>query len=152
MKLYLVRHGDAVPETADPRRPLSLRGRGEVQKTADFLKSQGYSVTKFLHSTKLRARQTAEILRDTLCRDGMLVEKEYLSPNDAIDQILCDIETASQDFFIAGHMPFLSYLVSSLLTGGAAGASVAFPTGGVVVLERKAHQWALLARYPSQEK
>ncbi len=152
MKLFLVRHGDAVSETVDPHRPLSPQGRGEVRTTADFLKSHKYSMKTFFHSTKMRARQTAEIIRDTLCREGMLVEKKYLSPNDAIDRISHDIQNADQDLLIAGHMPFLSRLASFLLNGDAEVSPIVFPTGGVIVLARQNQQWVLCARYPSDER
>jgi len=100
----------------------------------------------------MRARQTAEMLRDTLCPEGILAEKEYLSPNDDVEQILSDIHNAGQDLLIAGHMPFLSRLASSLLAGDAAGTPIAFPTGGVVVLEKQGQRWILRACYPSEER
>src|ERR687897_643977 len=34
MRLYLVQHGDAVPEQLDPERPLSAAGRREVEAVA----------------------------------------------------------------------------------------------------------------------
>jgi len=58
----LVQHGEAVSEEVDPRRPLSERGRAEVERVASFLARAGFRVSRIVHSTKLRARETAEIL------------------------------------------------------------------------------------------
>src|SRR5688572_29245639 len=37
MRLYLVQHGEAVPEQVDPQRPLSEAGRRDVQAMARLL-------------------------------------------------------------------------------------------------------------------
>jgi broad specificity phosphatase PhoE len=37
MRLYLVQHGDAVPEQLDPERPLSAAGRQDVEAVARLL-------------------------------------------------------------------------------------------------------------------
>jgi integrase len=39
MKVYLVRHGEAVSSGVDPKRPLSELGRADVHKVASFVKS-----------------------------------------------------------------------------------------------------------------
>lgn len=40
MKLYLVRHGQALAENQDFLQQLTEKGKLDVQKTAEFLKSQ----------------------------------------------------------------------------------------------------------------
>jgi phosphohistidine phosphatase SixA len=62
MRLYLVQHGDAVPERLDPERPLSASGRREVQAVARLLADTGVRAAHVVHSGKLRAQQTAELL------------------------------------------------------------------------------------------
>ena len=62
MRLYLVQHGDAVPERLDPERPLSAAGRREVEAVARLLAGAGARVAHVVHSGKLRAQQTAELL------------------------------------------------------------------------------------------
>ena len=37
MKLYLMQHGDALQKDVDPDRPLSPRGRRDIEKIAAFL-------------------------------------------------------------------------------------------------------------------
>jgi phosphohistidine phosphatase len=50
MRLYLVQHGDAVPERLDPERPLSAAGRREVEAVARLLASAGARVAQVVHS------------------------------------------------------------------------------------------------------
>ena len=56
MRLYLVQHGDAVPEQLDPERPLSAAGRREVEAVARLLASTGARTVRVAHSGKLRAQ------------------------------------------------------------------------------------------------
>jgi hypothetical protein len=46
MRLYLVQHGDAVPERLDPERPLSAAGRQEVEAVAHGAKDCGCSTAR----------------------------------------------------------------------------------------------------------
>ena len=64
MKLFLVRHSHAFPETEDPRRPLSAQGRDTTRKVAAFFHANGAlsSVRTVWHSPLARARETAELL------------------------------------------------------------------------------------------
>ncbi|HDD66024.1 MAG TPA: phosphohistidine phosphatase SixA, partial [Nitrososphaeria archaeon] len=62
MKVYLVQHGEAKREEEDPARPLTEEGKREVEDVARFLAELGVRVDRILHSGKLRAAQTANIL------------------------------------------------------------------------------------------
>jgi phosphohistidine phosphatase len=70
MLIYLVRHGNAVPEQTDPACPLSEIGRAEVEATAKELLAEGAKIDEVWHSGKLRAKQTAEILAKTMDYKG----------------------------------------------------------------------------------
>jgi phosphohistidine phosphatase len=124
--IYLVRHGDTVPEERDPKRPLSEKGRAEVEATAKKLKKEGAKVEEIWHSTKLRAKQTAEIVAQIL---GVkkIYEKEGLTPFDNPAPVAELLKTTNKNILIAGHMPFLAELASLL------GKKVeGFEGGGVV--------------------
>src|SRR5205814_3267259 len=58
--LYLVHHGDAVGPDVDPARPLSTRGRVDVDLLAQKAAARDVKPAIIWHSGKLRARQTAE--------------------------------------------------------------------------------------------
>lgn len=66
MRLYLVQHGEAKKEEEDPLRPLSERGREDVQRVAKYVEKLDIKASIIFHSGKLRAKQTAEILAEKL--------------------------------------------------------------------------------------
>lgn len=134
MKLYLVQHAAAVPKEVDEQRPLSERGRQDLEKIADFIKPLGVRLGDLWHSPKTRARQTAEILRRALHVDNF-VEKEGLKPKDEVDMIIDEIEKAAEDIMIVSHMPFVGRLATELLCGKFNDDIIAFRQGGIVCLE-----------------
>jgi phosphohistidine phosphatase len=143
MLLTLIRHGEAVHDSVDPRRPLTPEGREEVSKTAESLKRAGIIPKLFYCSNKLRARETAEILQNILNPSGRLEEKSYLTPNSHVDTIRKDIDAVQEDLAIAGHMPFLAVLAEKLVMPEDRKEPMLFPTGGAVVLRRESGRWVI---------
>lgn len=140
MKLYLVRHGNAEQGSNDLVRPLSREGIDEVKKVAEFLKTHGVQVNTVYHSVRLRAKQTAEIIHDRLKVRKMMIERSGLSPDDDVNSVADFIDQQKDDVMFVGHMPFMGRLVSLLVTGEEDRNVVAFPTGGVAILEKKRDQ------------
>lgn len=136
MKLYLVRHGEAISPELDPEKPLSPRGREEIQKIARFLAVKSFPVSKIIHSEKARARQTAEIFKQYLAPNSVLEEYEQLGPNDSIDEIADHIQEEDEDVMIVGHLPFLQKILGFLVTGHEEHVLVNFQAGTVVCLEK----------------
>ena len=91
MYLLLVRHGEANPDSSDDQRELSPKGVAEVTQLAQTLKEAKISLELIYHSNKLRAKQTAEILKNHINPKAELVMKGYLSPNDSTDRMMGDI-------------------------------------------------------------
>src|SRR3989475_4039548 len=60
MDCYLVQHGEAKPEQEDPARPLSDRGRREVERVAQAAQRSEVAVAAIFHSGKLRAQRSEE--------------------------------------------------------------------------------------------
>lgn len=149
MKLYLIRHGEALPETVDPERPLSETGRAQASKVAAFIKPQRIEVDAIWQSGKPRALETAEIaLRAVYAREG-ICEHEGLNPNDPAKPIAKEIKNAPGDLMIVGHLPFLDLLASALLTGDKGFAFVSFDEAAAACLERdEGGEWALLWLVP----
>lgn len=136
VKVYVVRHGEAMNSDSDSERPLSEYGRDEIQRIADFMKSRAVSVDAIWHSTKVRARQTAEILQETI--GGTLEERRGLSPNDTADLVAAELDQSPEmELCIVSHLPFVSHLASELVAGSTA-AAWNFSTGAVLCLEREA--------------
>ena len=85
MRLYLVQHGDAVPEQLDLERTLSAAGQREVGAVARLLASTGARAVRVAHSGKLRAQQTAELLATALAPGTVPEIMTGLNPNDPVE-------------------------------------------------------------------
>jgi phosphohistidine phosphatase len=145
MKLYLVRHGEPKPESEDPERPLSDKGREEIERLAVFIKDRfNICIQSIQHSGKLRAEQTAEILAQALVPAEGLKQSDGLNPLDDPSIWADRLSTMDEDVMLVGHLPYLSRLVSDLITRDAEKKIVDFATGGFVYLSRNpAGQWAI---------
>ena len=145
MKLYLVQHGEAVSRQEDPKRPLSEQGVQDVQAVAAFLGNAGIQVARVWHSGKRRAEQTAEILAKAVLSGGRVERVEGLSPNDPVGEFATDADVWDEDTLVAGHLPFMSRLVSLLTTGDPDAGLVQYQPGSLVCLERvNAERWVIV--------
>jgi phosphohistidine phosphatase len=136
MRLYLVRHGEAVPKAVDPECPLSERGRAEVEQVASFLGEAGVRVVAVLHSGKRRAEQTAELLASSVGNRPRLEKISGIAPLDPTNELARIANAWTEDTMVVGHLPFMARLVSRLVTGDEADSAVAYHPGSVVCLER----------------
>jgi len=136
VKLYLIQHGEATAEEIDPSRPLTGKGRSDVQKIDSFLKGAGVGPRLILHSGKTRARQTAEIIAAQLGPDCRVREREGLAPNDPVKVLANELSEMATDLMIVGHLPFLGKLASLVIAGSESINVVGFRQGGVVCLQR----------------
>jgi len=143
MKLYLVRHGEALDETADPARPLSPRGREEVERVALFLRAAGIRLGHVNHSGKRRAQETAELLAEAVMPEGRVQSLAGIMPLDPVEPFVEDLEGWSADALVVGHLPFLGRALARLLCGDAEQELVAFPPAAVACLERGTRGWRL---------
>ncbi len=137
MKLYLIQHGDAVPEQVDPERPLSRRGRADVEALAAHMARAGARAERIVNSGKLRAHQTAEIVAASIA-PAVTVEDvaEGLRPNDATDWLAGNLDSWTGDTAAVGHLPFMGKMVSRLVTGSDDAPVVSFVPGAAVCLTR----------------
>src|SRR5207247_10079181 len=142
--VYLVRHGSAVSEQHNPRRPLRPKGREEVLRAAAAVAKEQVTVSRICHSSKLRAKQTAELLAQIL-KIGMVEETEGLSPRDDPDDAKARIDKTDQPLMLVGHLPHLSNFVSALTRSA---QEVPLHTPNVVALMDDSHgcqiTWRLL--------
>ncbi len=137
MKVYLIRHGEAVSSHVDRQRPLSEQGRADVGRIASFIKPLGISVEHVWHSGKSRAAQTAEILAQAVTTAKGCLARPDLGPNADPATIAEEIEAYDADLMIVSHLPFLWNLASLLVAGQETADVVAFSAGTIVCLERR---------------
>lgn len=143
MKLYLMQHGEAYAKEVDPERPLTAQGQDDVERVAIFLKQAGIQLERVIHSGKLRARQTAECLANTIAPGVELERSDIINPNDNPKVFDWQSESWSRDTLIVGHLPFMAKLVSHLIADDEDALITAYQPGSIVCLEHENGLWQL---------
>lgn len=138
MDLYLMQHGEATAEADDPKRPLTGPGSAAVARVAARAQMAGVRIDTCVHSGKLRAEQTAEVLAAAVA-GGRVESRHGLAPNDPIDPVAQWLRerTADESMALVGHLPFLDRLASSLVANDEDGQVISFQMGGLVRLVPK---------------
>ena len=161
MKLYVLRHADAVDES-DPRfendadRPLTIKGVRRTKLLAHALRQWEITFDAIFSSPLLRARETADIVMRGLRLQGKLEVTDHLAPSGDVEKLLNRLNTsrpAPKNALLVGHEPYLSNLISLLCAGGP-NLSLTLKKGGLCRMEvdqlhsaRCAHlEWLLAPR------
>jgi phosphohistidine phosphatase len=135
MRLYIMRHGEAVQSGSDATRPLTAKGRTDAVKMGRFLKDSCAPVDAIWHSTKARAIETAAFVDKTLGEKIPLDIHRGLNPGDSVEKFFEQLqEDAPDNLLIVGHLPFVGSLLSFLVTGGESNP-VSYHTGTLVAIE-----------------
>lgn len=137
MRVYLVRHGQALDSNEDPKRPLSEAGRKDVFKLAQFAVRAEVKAAEVWHSPKARARQTADLLNEGGQLGGTLRERDGLLPNDDVGPVADELSAASENVCVVGHLPYLGILAAHLLQGRDAAPFIEFDAAAMLCLERE---------------
>lgn len=136
MLIYLVQHGKAKTKEEDPERPLNNEGKKDMEKAAMFLKKMNIKVDTIIHSEKLRAKESAEILLNGVNSINGLKEVPELLPEDNIMPISIFINQVENDLMLVGHLPYMNKLSSMLVTGNEENNIIKFQQGAIVCLEK----------------
>lgn len=146
MIVFIVQHGEAVSKALDPERPLSQQGSRDIRGLAARLEMLGAKPGVIIHSGKLRAAQTAAILADTLTPGAATRLFEGVSPMDDPMRLISELDRLQPDpdgsVLIATHMPYVSRLVSTLLTRQPDTPFASVP-GTAIALEYGEHGWQM---------
>jgi phosphohistidine phosphatase len=121
MKIYLVRHGEAVAAggvaNRDAERKLTARGEAAAKMMGQVLAHIDPDVRAILTSPLARAVQTGKILRHELYDRPVLHVSENLSPGfrpkSLLDEIL--LMGSGSSVVAVGHQPDLSQLIGYLI-------------------------------------
>ena len=116
MKLWVLRHGEAVPHGSkvDPERELTEHGRKEVLSSAAHL--IGKPLTAIYASPYLRAQQTAQIVREALGFEPEILTVEWLTPESDLDYVVKQLDNLS-NVLLVSHNPLVGNLLSYLQHG-----------------------------------
>jgi phosphohistidine phosphatase len=142
MRFSLLRHGIAVEAGTpgfenDRERPLTAKGERRMQRSAKGMLALGLSYDLILSSPYLRARQTAEIVAQVLNTPEGVRLSDVLTPEGNPRQLIEAVHSDDRDrhdILLVGHEPYLSRLISTLLTGGP-NLPVVMKRGGLCALD-----------------
>lgn len=140
MDLYLVRHAIAAERgdgafPNDDERPLTTEGIHKFRLAARGLSELGMKPGRIVSSPLLRAKQTAEILRDAVAKDVSITISPALTPHAEYGALIKAIAPyGDEEVAVVGHEPHLSGLASYLLVGGDS-AVLEFKKGAVARLK-----------------
>jgi phosphohistidine phosphatase len=118
MRIYLVRHGDAVPEDdagSDRDRWLSPRGREAARILGRLLRESRVEPDAIVCSPLPRAVQTAELLASSLDYIGHIQSWRCLEPAAHPRIAASQVGTQGISVLVVGHEPSISALGAFLL-------------------------------------
>jgi phosphohistidine phosphatase len=146
MEIFLLRHGQAVQRGTpgfedDAARPLTPKGRKQLKRVTRAMVAMGLEFDLLLTSPLLRARETAEVVATVLKVGKRLQTCEALSADRepaALIRALQRLKPVPESLLLVGHEPFLSRLISQLVTGGP-DLEMDFPKAGLCKL--KLEKW-----------
>lgn len=140
MRLYLVRHAIAVPHgtpgIAEDDRPLTDEGIKKMQKASRGLKGLDIVPELILTSPLPRAKQTAEIVRDSLGAKIPLKLLPALAPSGKRQDVYREIsEQKSVDaLMLVGHEPSLGEMAGEI-AWGSPDCYIELKKGGVCAID-----------------
>jgi phosphohistidine phosphatase len=140
---YLVRHGEAFPETQDPGRPLTPAGRADVERLGRLAATKDVRPSAIFHSGILRAKQTAEILGAQLVADIRVQSITGLKPDDDPAIAAAELETAQDSIMLVGHLPHMNRLAALLISRNLSREVVNFRPASMVCCSRDGSHWTL---------
>ena len=138
MKLYFLRHAEALDGEDDAARPLSPDGREQSKAIAKFLSDAGVKFGAAFTSPLVRAHQTAEIVLRTMglmgdlklkIADALLNETSESQWNRWLKSL-----PEEKHVLLVGHAPSIAERVRALLSV-AHGDALNLPKGAVACVE-----------------
>ena len=143
MDFYLVRHGRALSEQIDPRRPLTSAGRIAVEQLGHAATARSVRVSQIVHSGILRAEQTAAILAEILQPLNGMRHGSGLRPEDDPVYAKAELETATEPTMLVGHLPHLGRLAAYLANGDPDRSIIEFEPATIACFSREDRVWRL---------
>ena len=143
MELFLVQHAESKPKEEDPERSLTKAGAAAAQRMSDWAARTGIKTSQIRHSGKARAAQTASIMAEGLAPEAGVQSTQGINPLDDPTSLAEELRSQQESLMLVGHLPFLSRLAGTLLTGDPERPVVNFENAGIVCLRRTEGEWSL---------
>jgi phosphohistidine phosphatase len=142
MKLYCIRHGQAESSVLDNKRHLTSDGAASIHLIGKFLVAQNVTIEQLLHSPKLRAQETAEILMSYVHPKKMSATAALT--HEACAQTLADhVANWDAPTLLVTHMPLIASFVNMLLFRESLWPCIEFQPGTITCLERRRKEWSI---------
>ena len=134
MRVYIVRHGDAVHPPGGGERELTPRGESEAAAAGHLLAAEGFDY--LLYSPKLRTRQTALHIVDAVGDVGSREEGSLLPPSSG-HEVATAIDAVGVDALVlVSHLPLVAQLVGWFVHGDTRDYPLpGFPPAAIVALD-----------------
>jgi phosphohistidine phosphatase len=141
VRLYLVRHGDALERggavATDAERPLSAQGEADVRRAGLLLARVDPAVGLVLTSPAQRASETARLIAEALPSRPDVRASDRLRPGTRVETMLEEILEPKQESIVAvGHQPDLGTLIAWLVADSGP-LSISLPPGTMACIEMK---------------
>ena len=140
MNLFFLRHGKAEPRSPkwrpDSKRPLTREGESRMAEVARGIQVLGLSFDLILTSPYVRALRTAEILAEVYGAKKLFETSNLVfeaDPKNIVDEINDNFASVEQ-IALVGHEPFMSRLISTLISGQGAAAAIDLKKAGLCKL------------------
>ena len=135
MKLYFLRHAEAVDGPDDADRPLAARGKKNAREVGRFLQRAVIEFDAAYSSPLMRAKQTAEIVLEACGSAELEIADALLNATSPaqFEEWLKNLPEAKH-VLLVGHAPSLAERVRQLL-GIANTETLKLPKGGLACLE-----------------
>jgi phosphohistidine phosphatase len=146
MAIYIVQHGKSLTKDIDPEKGLSEDGIAQVQRIAQVAKSYAIKVSKILHSGKKRALQTSEIFAQQLHPPQGVEAIGGIDPLDDVISYAKKIDLTGNQMLV-GHLPFMSRLISYLVTGSVKIPVFKVQNGGIVCLDHDVDRDSIIIKW-----
>lgn len=119
MNIYLLRHGEAEARAHnDPARPLTARGKLEIEQVAQQFAARHISLDRCFASPYLRASQTASLFLQFTAPNLPVETVDVLTPEVRASAVIDFLDgVREQHVLLVSHNPLLSELCA-LLTDG----------------------------------
>jgi phosphohistidine phosphatase len=152
MNLYILRHGIAAEagtpgQGKDSERPLTPEGKRKLHQIAAAMEALELSFDLILSSPYVRAEQTARIVAERLKPRKKMEFSDTLMPGGGMSNLIREINLLRpppEEVLLVGHEPYLSELISLLVSGGV-GVSVVMKKGGLCKLAAERLQYGRCA-------
>lgn len=163
MKIFVLRHADALCGIPDHLREISQSGEDQIGSLCRRLNPQIFdNLTNIWCSKYLRAKQSAELFKEKMGLPTPITAQDNISPNDnpeALAIAVAKMTNQNADLMIVSHNPFVAHFTQLLLGDSQNRAEVFFDTSCMVCLkcrnkasaENRFGEWRLEFRLSPQD-